>query len=217
MEATVSGLLDEGEPSPERVREELGALIVDLSRLNRSIGELLDLSRLESDEWRPTRDWHDLGDVVGSVVGALAARDRSRIVLDLPEEPVITYVDFVQVSRAVHHVVENALAYSAENERVVVSVGRSDTASFITVTDRGPGVPSTEQTRIFEKFYRGGSSSRVPHGTGLGLAISSEIMGRHGGTIRVEQARPQGARFVLEFPDGERPERGVVPLEEESV
>ena len=63
-------------------------------------------------------------------------------------------------------------------------------------------MPVGEKARIFDKFYRGEAAARVPHGTGLGLAISSEIVARHGGTVRVESARPRGARFVLEFPDG---------------
>jgi two-component system, OmpR family, sensor histidine kinase KdpD len=202
MSATISGLLDEHEPTQERLREELLAVDADLARLDRSIGELLDLSRLETDEWRPAKDWHDLGDVVGSVVGSLPDRDRTRVVLDLPEEPVLAFVDFVQVSRAVHHVVENALAYSDAGERVVVSVVHSGGGAVVSVTDRGPGVPVEERTRVFDKFYRGAAAARVPHGTGLGLAISSEIVARHGGALRVESARPRGARFVLEFPDG---------------
>lgn len=217
MSATISGLLEERNPSRQRVRAELGTVEVDLTRLDRSIGELLDLSALETDAWRSAKDWHDLGDVAGSVVGSLLEGDRARIVLDLPEEPVLAFVDFVQVSRAVHHIVENALAYSDAGQRVVVSVSRSGARALITVTDRGPGIPNSERARIFEKFYRGEASARVPQGTGLGLAISAQIVSRHGGAVRVEPARPRGARFVLEFPDGGLPNTTVAPREEETA
>ena len=198
--ATVSGLLDETEPAPERVRKELESVAEDVARLNASINDLLDLSRLETEEWRSTKDWHDLADVVGSVVASASERDRSRIVLDLPAEPVLANIDFVQIARAVHHLVENALAYSPPQERVIVSVAEHAGRARVTVTDRGPGVSETEHRRIFEKFYRGSAASTVPHGTGLGLSIVAEIVARHSGMVRVEPARKSGARFVLELP-----------------
>jgi two-component system sensor histidine kinase KdpD len=202
INATVTGLLDEPEPAPERVHAELGYIQQDVERLNRSISDLLDFSRLETDEWRPRKDWEDLGDVVGAVVADLPERDRSRVVLDLPEDPAMAEVDFVQVQRAVYHLIENALAYSPADQRVVVAVsdGHESRRPTIVVSDRGPGVPEAERMRIFEKFYRGSASAAVPHGTGLGLAIAMEVVARHGGTLRVESARPRGARFVLELP-----------------
>jgi two-component system sensor histidine kinase KdpD len=210
INATVTGLLDEPSLRPERVHAELGRVQQDVDRLNRSISDLLDFSRLETEEWRPRKDWEDLADVVGSVVADLPERDRSRVVLDLPEDPVVAEIDFVQVQRAVYHLLENALAYSPPDRRVVVSVDDADTGRRrIVVTDRGPGVTEAERTRIFEKFYRGSASAAVPHGTGLGLAIASEVVARHGGTLRVESARPEGARFVLELPGG-GPQSAVV-------
>ena len=168
INATVTGLLDEPEPGGERVSRELGYIAEDVQRLNRSISDILDLSRLETEDWLPSKDWHDLSDVVGSVVGDLRERDRSRIVLDLPEEPVLADIDFVQISRAVYHLVENALAYSPADQRVVVAVSRLDARVLVTVTDRGPGVPESERSRVFEKFYRGSASAAraARHGAG---------------------------------------------------
>jgi two-component system sensor histidine kinase KdpD len=200
INATVTGLLDEPDPDGERVRRELGYISQDVHRLNRSISDLLDLSRLETREWRPVKDWHDLADVAGSVVADLPERDRTRMVLDLPDEPVLADIDFVQISRAVYHLVENALAYSPADQKVVVSVGSDGTQALVTVTDRGPGVSVTERGRVFDKFYRGSASAAVPHGTGLGLSIVAEIVARHGGVVEVEAARPRGARFVLRLP-----------------
>ena len=73
----------------------------------------------------------------------------------------------------------------------------------IWVEDRGPGVPDAEKERVFEKFYRGSASAAVsPSGTGLGLAIAHEIARTHGGRVWVEDARPNGARFVISLPLG---------------
>jgi len=69
------------------------------------------------------------------------------------------------------------------------------------VEDRGPGIAQEERDAVFEKFYRGSrASGRAPSGTGLGLAITREIVRSHGGTIRVEDVTPHGARFVIALP-----------------
>ncbi len=214
ISATVSGLLEEPDSDCSRVRAELESVDEDVRRLNSSISDLLDLSRLETDEWRSTKDWHDLSDIVGSVVADLRDRDRARIVIDAPEEPVLAFVDFVQLSRAVFHLVENALAYSPSDQRVVVKVDDDGGIARISVADRGPGVPEYERQLVFEKFYRGAASAAVPHGTGLGLSIVSEIVARHDGRLRVESVRPRGARFVLELP-GSRDDASVTPVEED--
>lgn len=200
INATVTGLLDETHQDPARVRAELASVAEDVHRLNRSISDLLDFSRLETEEWRPVKDWHDLADVAGSAIADLPERDLGRIVIDAPDEPVLVYVDFVQLSRAVYHLVENALAYSSADRRVVISVAETDGWAQVAVTDNGPGVTESERDRVFEKFYRGSASAAVPHGTGLGLSIVREVVARHDGRLRVESVKPSGARFVLELP-----------------
>ncbi len=199
--ARVTGLVEEGEGcDAARVQAELVAVAEDLVRLNDSIGDLLDLSRLESDAWQPHLEPHDLRDVLGTVLARLSQSQRERVRFELAENLPEVRADFAQLARALANLVENALLYSPVSMPVVVGARPFRGAVELWVADSGPGIPDSEKPRVFEKFYRGTSSASVPSGTGLGLAITREIVRTHDGTVRVEDASPNGARFVLVIP-----------------
>jgi two-component system sensor histidine kinase KdpD len=199
--ARVTGLL-EGDEShdPERVVAELTAVSEDLGRLDASIRDLLDVSRLESDSWRPHPDDFDIGEVLGTVASKVPAAGRGRLHFDVPEGLPPVSVDFAQMARALANVIDNALVYSPASSPVRVSARRVGTDVQVAVVDEGPGVPDDEKDRVFDKFYRGASESASPMGTGLGLAITREIVRSHGGRIWVEDASPHGARYVIALP-----------------
>jgi signal transduction histidine kinase len=83
---------------------------------------------------------------------------------------------------------------------VTIGAERAGANVRIWVQDQGAGVPDSEKAYVFEKFYRGSNSTSVPSGTGLGLAIAREIVRTHAGTLTVEDAVPNGARFVMTLP-----------------
>lgn len=202
--ARVTGLLEEGEELERgRTREELEAVADDLDRLNASIGGLLDLSRLESEAWRPRVETVELREVLGTVLSRLPANQRSRVRFELPEELPVLCVDFAQLVRALANVASNGLAYSAPSEEVVIGAEAQDGGIVIRVEDSGPGITDEEKERVFDKFYRGEASVAAPAGTGLGLAVAREIVRAQGGTMSVEDAEPKGARFVIRLPAGE--------------
>ena len=199
--ARVTGLVEEGEScDASRVREELVAVAEDLSRLNDSIGDLLDLSRLESDAWQPRFEPHEVRDILGTVLSRLPASQRDRVHFDLGQDLPDVRSDHAQLARALSNLVENALVYSNAAAAVTVGARLYGDAVRIWVQDAGPGVPDPEKVRVFEKFYRGAASASAPSGTGLGLAIAREIVRTHDGTLRVEDVDPHGARFVLTIP-----------------
>lgn len=199
--ATVTGLLDEDvETDPERVRDELRAVEQDLDRLHASIGDLLDLSRLESDSWATRPDTWDVREILGTVASKLPPAERARIRFELPDELPPIRVDFAQWARMLQNLVENALAYSGPDAPVTVSARALSEDLLVWVDDEGPGVPGSEKEHVFDKFYRGSASEAVPSGTGLGLAIAREIVRTHGGRIWVEDAGKRGARFLISVP-----------------
>jgi two-component system sensor histidine kinase KdpD len=199
--ARVTGLLEEGEGCDvARVREELTAVAEDLTRLDASIGDLLDLSRLESDAWRPHFELQEVGDVLGTVRSRLSAEQRNRVSFSLAEDLPPVCCDFAQLARALANLVENAIAYTPPGTPVVVSAAVADGEVRIAVEDRGPGVAAPEKDAVFDKFYRGSASASAPGGTGLGLAITREIVRSHDGRLWVEDAEPNGARFVVALP-----------------
>jgi two-component system sensor histidine kinase KdpD len=199
--ARITGLLEEGEDcSTARVREELGEAVEDLARLNTSISDLVDVSRLESDAWRPQPEEYDVGELLGSVASRVRASARARVRFEVPEGLPSVNVDFRQIARAISTMVDNAISYAPGTDPIVVGAGVLGTDLLMWVEDRGPGVADAEKQRVFEKFYRGAASTTVPSGTGLGLTIVREIARAHGGRAWVEDAQPQGARFVLSLP-----------------
>jgi two-component system sensor histidine kinase KdpD len=199
--ARITGLLEEGgSVEPERVHGELLEVEADLDRLNVSIGDLLDLSRLESDAWRPKPEEYDLSEILGTVMSRIPAGQHGRVVFAVPEGLPPILVDFAQWARVLHNLLENALAYAAEDSEVLVSAKVLGDSVVTCVEDRGPGVPDEEKLRVFEKFYRGSASASVPSGTGLGLAIAREIVRSHGGRLWVEDVEPTGARFAVALP-----------------
>jgi two-component system sensor histidine kinase KdpD len=202
--ARVTGLLEEGAAAdPERVRSELAEVSMDLGRLDASIGDLLDLSRLESDAWRPRPEEYELSEILGTVMSRVPAAMQGRVHFAVPADLPAVRVDFAQWARMLHNLVENALAYAGSDATVTVSA-RSLGDSLVTwVEDTGPGVPDEEKPFVFEKFYRGSTSDHMPSGTGLGLAIAREIVRSHGGRIWVEDVHPTGARFAVALPLGE--------------
>jgi two-component system sensor histidine kinase KdpD len=201
--ARITGLLGEHEGfNSERVRSELTAASEDLSRLDSSIGDLVDVSRLESDAWRPKPDLYELGEVLGTVAERIPTAQRGRVSFAIPEGLGLVRVDFNQVARAISNLVENALVYTPVDQPVMVGARELGGEMLVWVEDRGPGVPDDEKQQVFEKFYRGSTSGPSPAGTGLGLAIVREIVRSHGGRAWVEDASPSGARFVLSLPLG---------------
>jgi two-component system sensor histidine kinase KdpD len=205
--ARVTGLIEEGESCDAgRVQEELAAVAEDLGRLNDSIGDLLDFSRLESDAWQPHFEPCDVRDILGTVLSRLSASQRDRLHFELADDLPELHADFAQLARALSNLVENAVLYSAPNTMVTVGARAIGGVAELWIEDTGPGVPDTEKPYVFEKFYRGSVSATVPSGTGLGLAIAREIVRTHGGSISVEDADPHGARFVLALPIEEQKE-----------
>ncbi len=201
LTATISDLLErDGEPEPSRTRQDLLLAKKDLDRLSHSIGSLLELSRLAAEAWKPDLQWVEPGEVLGWVLFRLDKGDRERVVPDLPENPPPIYVDFQQWARMLMHLLENALSYSPAGSPVIVGVRSVDDGLATWIADEGPGIPDEEKSLVFEKFFRGTFSGRLPGGTGLGLPIAMEIARVHEGDIRIEDNSPTGTRIIVRLP-----------------
>ena len=181
-------------------REQLsGAVVEEGERLSALIDKLFDLSRLQAGRMEPRRESVSIEDVLLAAEDALPAypsRPPVQLAVD-PDTPTLV-ADAAQLERAFANLIENALRYSSD-QPVRVSVRRLGARVVVRVTDRGPGIPDTEQERIFEPFYRGANSHRGP-GSGLGLAIAKGFVEANGGTIAVESLPGQGTSLVVTFP-----------------
>ncbi len=109
--------------------------------------------------------------------------------------------DFTRLAQALHQLLDNACKFSPEESTVTIAVEATESATIISVSDEGIGIPPEEHTYIFDRFYQvDGSTTRRYGGTGLGLAIAKEIVEAHGGQITVESAVGEGSRFSIRLP-----------------
>ena len=206
IKAGVTSLLDPSvDYDPEQERELLTTILEETDRLNRLVGNILDLAKIRAGALIPTRQAAAVDEIVGAVLARMrprlqapGIRVETKIRPDLPD----VMVDEMQLDQVLTNLLENAARYTPAGSEIQVSAGVFREAVQVRVSDRGPGIPTEERERVFEAFYRGGRSPEMP-GSGLGLAIAKAIVTAHGGRIWVEGAPGGGAAVVFEIPIGE--------------
>lgn len=176
-------------------------LTEDVSRMNRLVAQLLQVSRLEGamPKTEPV-DLNQIAETVIAFLAPLAIGNGKSVALTASSRPVLVEASPDAIENALRNLVENAIAHTAPGTEVMVIV--SPDAS-IAVRDHGPGVPAEQRDQIFERFWRG--RNRQHPGAGLGLAIVLETMRSHGGHVSVGDAPGGGAEFVLQFPQHNQP------------
>jgi two-component system sensor histidine kinase KdpD len=178
----------------------------EAERLNRIVGNLLDLSRIQGGTLRPARAWHDPALVLRDAAERLRdGRQEARITIDVPDTLAPAYIDPVEIDQVVANLVENALKYAIPNGEVRLSARDLDGTLEVTVDDNGPGIASAALPRLFEPFYRAPGADAV-RGSGLGLAVARGLVDAHGGRIWAENRPDGGARFAFAIPSPPRPE-----------
>jgi two-component system sensor histidine kinase KdpD len=186
----------------EDERDGFAAGIADEAhRLNRIVGNLLDLSRIEAGALRPDKRSYDLGALVDEVVGRLRPLTAGhRVVVSVPDDLPPLRLDYVEIDQALSNLIENAAKYAPPGTEIAVSARRLDHEAEVEVADRGPGIPAAALPRLFEPFYRLDGDARRPQGSGLGLTVARGLVEAHGGRIRAENRADGGARFVFTLP-----------------
>lgn len=193
------GLLRREELGPLQPAQSRALAAMDdaLARLGRTIGDLLDVTQLETGQMRFVFGNYDYGKVVRAVIEARReAFSRAKITLveTLAHEPLPCVGDADRVARAVGHVVDNALKFTPEGGKVAVEVRASSTHCELLVSDSGEGVAEAWLTKIFEPFVQAdGSPTRRHGGAGVGLSVVRGVAEAHGGAVVAEL----GGRFIV--------------------
>ncbi|MFB7861543.1 DUF4118 domain-containing protein [Streptomyces sp. NPDC056069] len=194
IKASVSSLRsDDVEWSEEDRAVLLEGIEEGADRLDHLVGNLLDMSRLQTGTVTPLIRPTDLDEVVPMALGGVP--DGS-VELDIPETLPMVAVDRGLLERAVANIVENAVKYSPEGVPVAVGASVLGERLELRVTDRGPGVPDAGKERIFEAFQRFGDAPRGS-GVGLGLAVARGFVEAMGGTVSAEDTPGGGLTMVL--------------------
>lgn len=203
--ASITGVLDslrmdDGFLDAETRRELAETAYGEAERLNRLVGNLLDMSRLESGSIRISPQPCDVQDVIGAALNATSARLEGHPVEVVipPDLPMVT-IDYVLINQVLINLLDNAAKYSPESGPIRISAARQGDGLRIAIEDSGPGIPEEDLQRIFEKFYRVKRFENVV-GTGLGLSICKGIVEVHGGKIWAENRPDGGLRLAFTLP-----------------
>lgn len=201
-------LRDDAESVREPARTELVSTICEeAERLERLVGNLLHMTRIEAGGAAIKREWVPVEELVVSAMarleGPLAAR---RVATKLPESLPLVSVDPVLFEQVFLNLLENAVKYTPSTAAIEIEGRRADDRVVIDVMDQGPGFSPGDEDRIFEKFYRG---TAARSGVGLGLAICRGIVEAHGGTITAKNREGGGGAFRITIPVGAPPQLPV--------
>jgi two-component system sensor histidine kinase KdpD len=188
------------EQHPANVQNVLSNEIFTASvRLNRLIGNLLNMSRLESGKLLVSLDWCDINDLFNKVIDDL--KDELvffTIRVSIPENMPLVKIDFGLMEQVLYNLLFNSTQYAKPGTNIDLFCDFENHAMKITLKDEGPGFSDEELKQLFTKFYRVKGSKTG--GLGLGLSIVKGFVEAHSGTVTVENNHPTGAVFTILIP-----------------
>ena len=180
----------------------LQTIVEEADRLNRFIGNLLDMTRLESGALRPRTSLLDLSDVFGAALSRAAGiLAHHQVDLDLAPDLPPLKLDAVLFEQVLFNLFDNAAKYAPAGTRIQISARRDGDRVMLRVADEGPGIPPADVDRVFDKFFRARGADRQRAGTGLGLAICRGfIEAMDGRIIAANRTDRSGAVITITLP-----------------
>jgi two-component system sensor histidine kinase KdpD len=202
----VSGLLESDKKLDPHSQELLQIAYEEAERLNRLVGNLLDMTRLESGSVEVDKEWQPLEEVIGTTILRLESILQDHpLKTHIPDDLPLVPIDSILIEQVLVNLLENAVKYSPVQSPIDLSAWTEEGEVVVEVADRGTGLKPGDETRIFEKFYR--VRPTTIGGVGLGLAICRAIVEAHGGRIWAANRSGGGASFRFTLPlDGEPPQ-----------
>jgi len=202
--ALLAETMEEAAEDPEAVRRFAGRMRQEASRLTYLVQDLITLSRIQAAEPVPDPNPVELSAVLAEVLDRCRMKASARGI-ELAwscDDGLAVLGDEDLLVTALRNLLENAVAYSPEKTRVMVSATRDGASSAqISIADQGIGIPERDLERIFERFYRvDPARSRATGGTGLGLAIVKHVVAAHSGKVTVWSKEGVGSTFTLHLP-----------------
>jgi two-component system sensor histidine kinase KdpD len=193
-------LIDYGKDLSPAVRADLlDSIREEAERLNRYVGDLLDMTRLEGGALKIRAEWTDVRDILNAAAERVSRRLGERTMTrDFPAELSLVKVDEGLLEQALVNILENAIAYSPDGSTIELAAYEDRSSIVISIEDEGKGIPTAELERVFDKFRRMEESSDRTKGVGLGLAIAK-------GFVEAMDGRIAAASPIHEGTNGEKP------------
>jgi heavy metal sensor kinase len=182
-------------------REIIGSMLEEADRLSCLVDRLLTLSRVDSGQAKLSFEVIDVGDLAADVAAQLGvlAEEKHQIIEIASVGSPQCLGDRVLLRQALTNIVDNAIKYSPDGERIDIRVSGSPAGSIVDVSDSGPGIAPSREGRIFDRFYRAGGADSLP-GTGLGLAIAKWAVEAIGGSLSLQKTPGGGCTFRMTLP-----------------
>jgi len=201
MKLSVTGMLSDLHFDREQCKEMLLMIDEGCDRIDQLVGEVSEMSRLESGETKLHFAQQSVGELIDAALSACKIMLSTRpIERGLANRDVPIRIDLLWASKILVHLIANANLYSAPGEPITIRAETRNGSVVFSVADRGPGIDPQEIKRVFEKFYRGKDHRCRIQGTGMGLAIAKAIVEAHGGTIGVTSKTGEGSVFYFSLP-----------------
>ena len=209
-----STLSELGDAVPDAQQRELLAMVLsEAERLNRFVGNLLDMARIEYGKLQPRPSWCDVRDVIGQAVQGLNRALASRpLEVEVSDDFPLLHVDSVLLERVLENLVDNAVKYATGDSPVRVTAHIEGGSAMLRVIDRGPGIPPAEREAVLTLAYRVREADKRSAGTGLGLHICRVLIEALGGTIELldgPQRRGLCAQITLPLAELEEKQEAV--------
>ena len=180
------------------------AIIRGESQMRVLVKDLLDLSRLEANEFELELELVDVGKITSAVVEMMTPVIHGKfqtVEYDGPTNPVHAEGDEARLTQVITNLLSNASKYSPESTNIRLSVKAEESCTAVEVVDRGIGISKEDQQKLFTPFFRSeNSETRQVPGTGLGLVICKQIVELHGGKLTLRSARDRGTTVRVELP-----------------
>lgn len=201
IKASVTTLLSAATLTEEERQDLLAVIEEESDRLNRLIGEAVEMAQLDAKEVKLDLEPHQIGEAIeGALAQARLVTASHPVEVRLPESLPAAMMDIVWIRKVLQHLLENAAKYSTEGAPIFISSEVKNDRLITSVADRGMGIDDLERSMIFDKFYRGQSQRYRVQGTGMGLAIVKAIVEAHEGRIEVTSQLDHGSVFSFGLP-----------------
>lgn len=196
----LSSLHDDAALLTEAARHEMVSTAwEEARRLNRLVGNLLDMTRLESGALKVVCQPSDVEDLVGATLAQMPNRVKGRTLqIEIPVGLPLINIDFALMVQVLVNLLDNAMKYAPPEQVITIQAQQAGQEVVLTVRDRGPGLPEAGLEHVFDRFFR--ANAEGISGTGLGLSIAKGIVEAHNGRIWAENHQEGGAAFSLALP-----------------
>jgi two-component system sensor histidine kinase VicK len=175
----------------------------ETERMIRLVNDLLQLSKMDSTDYRLTIEWVNFVDFFDRIIDRFEMSKEQNVTFKrkLPKHAIFVEVDEDKMTQVLYNIISNALKYSPEGGQVTFSMKEKDEQIIVSISDQGVGIPKENIGKIFDRFYRVDKArTRKLGGTGLGLAIAKEMVNAHGGAIWATSEEGKGTKISFSLP-----------------